>query len=55
MYQIRTYNAISAKGLDRFDAGQFSLGEDIAEPHAFILRSKKLHEEPIPDSSTCHS
>lgn len=50
MYQIRTYNAISAKGLDRFDANQFSLGEGIAEPHAFILRSKKLHGEPVPES-----
>ena len=50
MYKIRTYNAISPKGLDRFDTSQFLLGPDVTDPHAFILRSKKLHDEPVPGS-----
>jgi D-3-phosphoglycerate dehydrogenase len=50
MYKIKTFNAISSKGLERFDAGQFELGSEIMEPHAYILRSKKLHEDPVPES-----
>jgi D-3-phosphoglycerate dehydrogenase len=50
MYRIRTYNAISEKGLGRFDPAQYTVGPDIADPEAFILRSQNLHGVPIPDS-----
>jgi D-3-phosphoglycerate dehydrogenase len=48
MYKIKTFNAISSKGLSRFDGKEFELGPDLEHPHAYILRSKKLHEEPVP-------
>ncbi len=50
MYKIRTYNSISEKGLSRFDPDHYTVGPGIADPHAYILRSQKLHEEPIPES-----
>ena len=50
MYKIRTYNAISVKGLDRFPRGKFEVGSDVAHPDAYLLRSHKLHGEPVPDT-----
>jgi len=50
MYQIRTYNKISDKGLSRFPDDKYAVGEDIAQPDAIVLRSYKLHDEPLPDS-----
>ncbi len=50
MFNIKTYNRISPKGLSRFDPASYQVGEDIAEPHAYILRSHKLQGEPVPES-----
>lgn len=50
MYKIRTYNAISEKGLCCFDPARFEVGPDVVDPHAYVLRSKKLHAEPVPES-----
>jgi len=50
MHKIRTYNAISAKGLDRFPVDKYQVGGDITDPQGFILRSQKLHEEQVPES-----
>jgi D-3-phosphoglycerate dehydrogenase / 2-oxoglutarate reductase len=50
MYNIRTYNAISSKGLDRFSTDSYTVSEDCAAPEGFILRSQKLHGEPVPAS-----
>ncbi|NIP19408.1 MAG: 3-phosphoglycerate dehydrogenase [Xanthomonadales bacterium] len=50
MFNIRTYNRISEKGLGRFDPENYRLGEDLADPDAYILRSHKLHGEAVPDS-----
>lgn len=50
MHKIRTYNAISAKGLNRFPADKYQVGGDITDPQGFILRSQKLHEEQVPES-----
>lgn len=47
MYRIRTYNQISAVGLNRFPADQFEVGPDVDEPDAYMLRSHKLHGEPV--------
>lgn len=49
MYQIRTYNKISIKGLSRFTT-DYNVGEDIAAPEGILLRSQKLHDEVLPDS-----
>jgi len=49
MYQVRTYNKISDKGLSRFPA-TYTVGEDVAQPDAVLLRSQKLHDEDLPKS-----
>ena len=50
MYKVRTYNTISVKGLERFPRAQFEVGSDVAHPDAFLLRSQKLHDEPVPET-----
>lgn len=50
MFKIKTYNAISPKGLERFDAGQYEVGAEVDAPDAVLLRSHKLHDEPVPPS-----
>ncbi|HLF30127.1 MAG TPA: phosphoglycerate dehydrogenase [Xanthomonadales bacterium] len=50
MFRIRTYNTISGLGLDRFTPGKYLVAAGLAEPHAYLLRSQKLHGEAIPDS-----
>ncbi|NNK34344.1 MAG: 3-phosphoglycerate dehydrogenase, partial [Xanthomonadales bacterium] len=50
MYRIRTFNQISDRGLSRFPLERYEVSPDVAEPEAFILRSHKLHGEPVPDS-----
>ena len=50
MHKIRTYNAISSKGLSRFSAEKYEVGSDLSDPQGFILRSQKLHEEQVPES-----
>ncbi|GIX31736.1 MAG: D-3-phosphoglycerate dehydrogenase [Porticoccaceae bacterium] len=48
MFKIRTYNAISPLGLARFPAEHYRVGPDVADPDAILLRSHKLHGEPLP-------
>ena len=50
MHKIRTYNAISSKGLDRFSAEKYEVASDLSDPQGFILRSHKLHQEQVPES-----
>jgi len=50
MFQIRTLNNISVKGLSKFDGGNYSLGERIEAPDAILLRSHKLSLEETGDS-----
>ena len=50
MHNIRTYNAISSKGLDRFSADSYTVSVDCSAPEGFILRSQKLHSDPVPES-----
>lgn len=42
MYKIRTINNISEKGLSRFPADHYELGDDIADPEAILVRSQQL-------------
>jgi D-3-phosphoglycerate dehydrogenase len=52
MHRIKTYNALSSKGLTRFDPECFEVGEGVEHPSAILLRSHKLQEAEIPDSVT---
>lgn len=50
MLKVKTYNAISSKGLSRFSADKYELGPEVENADAYVLRSHKLHGEPIPAS-----
>ena len=50
MYRIQTYNALAAKGLDRFSSDNYQVGPDVSSADALMLRSQKLHEETIAES-----
>ena len=50
MFSIKTYNNISEKGLQRFPAQTYRLGEDVERPDAIMLRSFDLHSVEIPPS-----
>ena len=42
MHKIRTINNISEKGLSRFPADDYELGDAIADPEAILVRSQQL-------------
>ena len=48
MYKIKTYNAISDRGLTRFDKQLFEVNEQVANEDAILLRSFKLDAAAIP-------
>ena len=50
MHRIKTYNALSSKGLERFDPEGFEVGEGVGDPSAILLRSHKLQEAEMPAS-----
>lgn len=50
MYKVKTYNRIAPTGLELFDPERYQVAEDHESPDAYILRSQKLHQEPLPDS-----
>lgn len=50
MYNIKTYNKISSKGLGRFPEASYTLSESIDNPDGVVLRSHKLHGETVPTS-----
>lgn len=50
MFRVKTYNAISQKGLGRFDATRYEVGAAVENADAYILRSHKLHGEEVPAS-----
>lgn len=50
MFKIRTYNAISSKGLSRFPAQSYQVSSESADPDGILLRSQKLHSEVMPSS-----
>ena len=49
MFRIRTYNQIAEVGLNRLPADRYQVGSDLEEPVAYMLRSHKLHGEPVSD------
>ncbi|WP_426416742.1 phosphoglycerate dehydrogenase [Aestuariirhabdus sp. LZHN29] len=50
MHKIRTYNQISALGLDRFSRSLYEVASEITHPDAFLLRSQNLHSIELPDT-----
>ena len=50
MYKIRTYNAISSKGLSRFPADSYQVASECTDPDGILLRSQKMHAEVLPES-----
>ena len=50
MFKIKTYNQIAAIGLNRFPHDRYTVGSEVSDPDAYILRSHKLHGQPVPDS-----
>jgi D-3-phosphoglycerate dehydrogenase len=49
-YRIAVYNAISARGLERFAASHYTVGKALADPDAILLRSHPLELAEIPAS-----
>jgi len=49
-YRIAVYNAISARGLERFPHPAYAVGKGQATPDAILLRSHALQIEEIPAS-----
>ena len=50
MFNIQVFNAIAKSGLDNFNNEDFKIGNDIIEPHAYLMRSHRLHGVSIPKS-----
>jgi len=50
MFNIKTINNISEKGLNRLSPEIYAVSPDIEDPDAIILRSQNLHEMDIPAS-----
>ena len=50
MFNIKTINNISEKGLSRLPAETYSVSPEIDNPDAIILRSQKLHDMEIPSN-----
>lgn len=50
MYNIKTYNNISDKGLSRLPADSYKVSADEENPDAIILRSANLHDMEVTDS-----
>ena len=50
MFRIKTFNQIAEVGLSRLPRDRYEVGPAVENPDAFILRSHKLHGEPVPDS-----
>ena len=47
MYRVKTFNKIAPRGLERFADHGFSVGSDVADPHAILLRSHRLSDDEL--------
>lgn len=50
MYKVRTYNAISVEGLNRFSRESYEVASEISTPDAILLRSHVLSADDIGDT-----
>ncbi|MGH8727226.1 MAG: phosphoglycerate dehydrogenase [Burkholderiales bacterium] len=49
-YKIRTLNSISTAGLKRLPESQYTIGADVPDPDAILVRSHDMHSMAIPAS-----
>ena len=47
MFRIQTLDRIAPKGLGRLPSELYRVSEDEAEPHAILVRSRRMHELPL--------
>ena len=50
MYQVKTLNKISEKGLDLFDAERYQVGDDVTGEDAVLVRSANLLDYEFPEN-----
>ncbi|WP_228779109.1 phosphoglycerate dehydrogenase [Methylobacter sp. BlB1] len=50
IFKIKTYNALSSSGLEKFPAERYEVGPEIERPDAILLRSQDLYDVPIPET-----
>ena len=53
-YRIGVYNAISARGLERFPAASYIVGKSVSAPDAIVLRTP-ANTTSLPTRSTARS
>lgn len=44
MYSILTLNKIAAVGTDKFDSSKYTVGNEVSNPEAIMVRSAKMHD-----------
>ncbi|MGL5043047.1 MAG: phosphoglycerate dehydrogenase [Culicoidibacterales bacterium] len=49
MFNIKTYNAIAAAGLEKFADGNYDV-DGLGSPDAIVIRSQNMHQTDIPQS-----
>lgn len=50
MFEIKTYNKISAVGMKEFDGTKYVVSDDAVAPVGAVVRSAALHDEVFPES-----
>ena len=50
MFNIKTMNKISAVGLERLPAENYTVGDNVENEDAILVRSAKLHDYDLPKS-----
>ncbi len=50
MYNIKTLNKISNVGLSRFDKARYTVGDDVENEEAIVVRSASMHDMDMPKS-----
>lgn len=53
MYNIQLMNKIAKVGTDNFDTAKYTVGEDVADASAILVRSADLHETVFPETLKC--
>lgn len=49
-FRVLVLNQVSGNGLKRFPAGRYTVGQDVADPDAILVRSADMHSMDIPAS-----
>ncbi len=50
MFEIKTYNKISAVGMKEFDSAKYVVSDEVSAPVGAVVRSAALHDEAFPES-----